>query len=126
MIRPEDVPSIAFGQGDLWIRWAVEYVRSGKFESRSWLRKRWITCDEAVFRFGVPRMHVIELAAGRVDGLARWRYPADPDQDPLIYVPSISKKPLLAEKQNTRIARSLQRAWGLSHILPTSWQRILR
>ena len=126
-----------------WVEWAKEYVASGEFAKKLWLTERWITADEAVFRYGIPRFHVIELAGYWQDQVP-WRHPDDPDEcprfDTKVFARNSHHRPrLLArgrpgqlsmagrlrEKQSTFIARQYQRALGLSHVLPTAWQRVL-
>jgi hypothetical protein len=100
-----------------WVEWAKEYVASGEFAKRLWFVERWLSCDEAVFRFGVPRFH-------------SWRHPASPQEAPRFDVESFVRRKgrmaSLKEKQATVIARHYQRVLGLSHVLPTAWDRILQ
>lgn len=108
---------------DLWGEWVREYVASGKFATKRWLTERWVTADEAVFRFGVPRYHVVELAGRgtKVD----WQPGRTDDDAPQLDAPMFAKLKALKAKQNTFVARQLQREWGLSHVLPTAWDRVL-
>ena len=106
-----------------WIEWAKEYVTSGEFAKKLWLTERWITCDEAVFRFGVPRFHVVELT-GYWANQVPWQYPDAHDEAPRLDAKVFARRKGLKAKQNTFIARHYQRALGLSHILPTAWDRL--
>lgn len=109
---------------DLWLEWAREFVSSGAFAAKKWLTDRWVTCDEAVFRFGIPRFHVTELSGYWADKVP-WKYSNDPNQAPWLDAKAFARLPKLREKQNTFVARQLQRRWGLSHVLPTAWDKIL-
>lgn len=88
-----------------------------------WMTARWITADEAVFRFGVPRWAVIELT-GRGSGF-EWRPGKTHEDAPTLDAKAFGKLKALKDKQNTFAARQLQREWGLGHILPSAWERVL-
>jgi hypothetical protein len=108
---------------DLWQEWVEDFVSSGEFGRRAWLTARWVTADEAALRFGIPRCHVIELA-GFWRARVPWTYPDDPEGAPKLDARAFRRLKGLKAKQNTFLARQFQRRWGLSHILPTAWDRL--
>jgi hypothetical protein len=115
-----------FAQGPAWLAWAEQYVRSEAYKRL--LTLRWVTADEAVFRFGIPRYHVTELTHRWGSPHVEWDFGPWPgmeaDDMPRLDARKFSRVRGLKAKQNTFVARQLQRHWGLSHILPSAWDRV--